>query len=338
VAEFWFLVFLALIAVALTAALTDAMRRFALARSLVDVPNARSSHQVATPRGGGVALVGVFVLGSLVLAARLGLPTMALVAVLGGGALVAAIGYWDDYGHVGAGVRLLVQFAAALLALALLGGLPALVFGSWTVEWGLLGYLLGAIGIAWLINLYNFMDGIDGIAGIELVTVALGAALLLSWRGAMSAAVWLVLLAACGLGFLVHNWPPARIFMGDAGSGFLGFVLAVFALWTGDVIGLWSWGILLGVFLVDATWTLLRRLLARQRVYEAHRSHAYQHAARCLGAHWPVTLVVGLINVLWLLPLAALAAWQPAWGWWLLLLAWAPLGYLAWWFEAGVAT
>jgi len=117
----------------------------------------------------------------------------------------------------------------------------------------------------------------------------------------------------------------------------LGFVLAVFAVWTGDVIGLWPWGILLGVFLVDATWTLLRRLLGRQRVYEAHRSHAYQHASRRFGAHRPVTIAVGLVNVLWLLPLAALAAWQPAWGWWLLLLAWAPLGYLAWRFEAGVA-
>lgn len=334
----WGLAAVLILAGTVTAVLTCVVRRYAISQSLFDIPNARSSHEVPTPRGGGVAMVLVFFALSTLLAPWVGVPIEALVAVLGGGVLVAAVGYRDDHGDVPARWRLLAHFVAAALALGALGGLPPLPFGGWALDMGLLGYAVGAIFVVWLLNLYNFMDGIDGIAGVELVTVAVGAALLLLWSGEAVAAGWLLLLAACGLGFLVWNWPPAKIFMGDAGSGFLGFVLAAFAIWTGgaDGIGLWAWLILLGAFLVDATWTLIRRVLHGQKFYEAHRIHAYQYAARRYGAHKPVTVAVGLINLFWLLPLAALAAWQPEWGILLLLIAYTPLVYLCWHFNAGV--
>ena len=170
--------------------------------------------------------------------------------------------------------------------------------------------VFAALLIVWLLNLYNFMDGIDGIAGIEAVTVGAGCAVVAFVVGYPAGAIACLLLAAASAGFLAWNFPPARIFMGDAGSGFLGVVFGVLAVdasrQTPEL--LWSWLILLGAFIVDATVTLLRRLIRGERVYEAHRSHAYQHAARAIGKHRPVTLAIGAINVLWLLPLALMVA------------------------------
>jgi Fuc2NAc and GlcNAc transferase len=150
------------------------------------------------------------------------------------------------------------------------------------------------------------MDGIDGIASIEAICVCMGGSLLY-WLTGHAEAAWLpILLAATVAGFLCWNFPPARIFMGDAGSGFLGIVLGLLALVAGWVNPLlfWGWLILSGVFVVDATFTLARRLLRGDKVYQAHRSHAYQYAARRHGHHRPVSLAVAAINLVWLLPVA----------------------------------
>ncbi len=127
--------------------------------------------------------------------------------------------------------------------------------------------------------------------------------------------------------------------MGDVGSGFLGFLFGALAFITHSigVLVLWSWLILLGVFLVDATFTLLRRIFRKERIYQAHRSHAYQHAARRFGSHLPVTISVGLINMLWLLPLALASSLRPSWGPILVTVAWAPLIGGAVWFRAGTS-
>jgi Fuc2NAc and GlcNAc transferase len=163
----------------------------------------------------------------------------------------------------------------------------------------------------WLINLTNFMDGIDGVAATEAVTVSLGGALA-TLLVARDDPQWIapLILAGSSLGFLAWNWPPARIFMGDGGSSFLGLMFGVLSLHAAHRTPalFWSWMILLGVFIVDATVTLTRRTIRGDRVYEAHRTHAYQHAARRLGAHRPVTMTIAVINVAWLLPLAALVA------------------------------
>jgi Fuc2NAc and GlcNAc transferase len=286
--------------------LTWLLRRYALARNLLDVPNARSSHLSPTPRGGGVAIV-ISLLAALPFLGGSGLLEWPLVwALLGAGAGIAALGFLDDHGHIGVRWRLLGHFMAAAWALFWLNGLPPLPLFGFSVDLGWFGHALAALYLVWLLNLYNFMDGIDGIASVEAVSVCIGGALLYALLGQPLLAIVPLLLACAVLGFLFWNFPPARIFMGDAGSGFLGIILGVLSLqaaWVAPQL-FWSWLILLGVFIVDATWTLLRRLLRKVRVYEAHRSHAYQFAARRYGGHLPVTLAVAAINVFWLLPVA----------------------------------
>ncbi|KRW66630.1 glycosyl transferase [Pseudomonas sp. TTU2014-105ASC] len=322
--------------------LTAVLRQYALRRQLLDVPNARSSHVVPTPRGGGVAIV-------IVVLALLPVPwlyeaadTSQVWALLGAGLVVALIGFADDHGHVAARWRLLGHFVAALWALAWLGGLPPLMLFGATLELGWSGYLLGLLFLVWMLNLYNFMDGIDGIASIEAISVCLGALVCYAFAVSSDAlrlgeVEWL--LAAAVAGFCCWNFPRARIFMGDAGSGFIGIVLGVLALGAAWVVPhlFWSWLILLGVFIVDATFTLLRRLLRGEAVYQAHRSHAYQVAARRFGRHVPVTVAVGLINLGWLLPWAAWVASGGVEGATALVIAYLPLLCLCIRFHAGAA-
>ncbi|MNQ74182.1 putative undecaprenyl-phosphate N-acetylglucosaminyl 1-phosphate transferase [compost metagenome] len=202
---------------------------------------------------------------------------------------------------------------------------------------GWLGYALAAFYLVWLLNLYNFMDGIDGIASVEAICVCLGGALLYLLIGEGGAALAPLSLAVAVAGFLFWNFPPARIFMGDAGSGFLGIALGVLSLqaaWVAPQL-LWSWLILLGVFIVDATWTLFRRLLRGDKVYEAHRSHAYQYASRKFGKHLPVTLAVAMLNLGWLLPIALWVGVGGVDGVLGLLVAYLPLVWLAVRFKAG---
>jgi len=330
----WILLLLAGVGSAL---LTGLVRRYALARSILDVPNARSSHTAPTPRGGGVAIVAATLAGLPVLAAAGALSWPALWALAGAGGLVALIGFLDDHGHIAARWRLLAHFAAAAWALAWLGGAPPLLLFGAQVDLGWLGAGLAAVYLVWLLNLYNFMDGIDGIASVEAIAVGVGGALLHALAGDPALAMAPLLLAAAAGGFLFWNFPPARIFMGDAGSGFLGVLLGVLSLqaaWHAPQL-FWSWAILLGVFVVDATLTLLRRLLRGEKVYEAHRSHAYQHASRRFGRHLPVTLAVAAIDLLWLLPIALWVGMGGLDGLLGVALAYLPLVVLALKFRAG---
>jgi Fuc2NAc and GlcNAc transferase len=237
------------------------------------------------------------------------------------------VGFIDDHRHVPARWRLLGHFLGAAFLLYMLGGLPALSFAGARWDLGLFGSLLALFYLVWLLNLYNFMDGIDGIASLEAITVCGGAALC-CWLAGAGSAAWLpLLLAAATAGFLAWNYPPARIFMGDAGSGFLGIMLGGLSLqaaWQAPQL-FWSWLILLGAFVVDATWTLARRLLRGERVHEAHRSHAYQRASRRLGQHRAISLSVAAINLIWLSPIAVFVALGRIDGVAGLFLAYAPL-------------
>jgi Fuc2NAc and GlcNAc transferase len=180
----------------------------------------------------------------------------------------------------------------------------------------------------WTLNLCNFMDGIDGIAASEAVFISCAGALLGLVGGGSHevGAVALVLALASG-GFLCWNWPPAKVFLGDVGSGYLGYVVAVCALAAGrtNPVALWVWLILGGAFFVDATVTLIRRVLRGERVYEAHRSHAYQRLARRWRSHGKVTVALLIVNVLWLSPWAVLAAALPRDAFAAVLAALAPL-------------
>jgi len=330
----WLLPVVAVLAFLMTAML----RRYALVRNLMDVPNQRSSHSVATPRGGGVAIVVSFICAFSFLFLEGFISWQSYFGISIGCSLIAIIGFLDDHGHIPARWRLLGHFWAAAWGLYFLGGLPPLVVLGWTVNFGVFGNVLAALFLVWMLNLYNFMDGIDGLASVEAVTTCFGGALIYYLVGAQGDMFLPLVLGFAVLGFLVWNFPPARIFMGDAGSGFLGITLGFFSLQAAIVSPelLWSWLILLGVFVVDATVTLLRRLLRGEKVYEAHRSHAYQYASRQFGKHLPVTLAVLCINVLWLLPIAMWVGVGGLDGVLGLLLAYAPLTLLALKYRAGM--
>lgn len=328
------LVFTAVLSASLL--LTWVLRRYALSRSLMDIPNGRSSHSVPTPRGGGVAIVLTYLVALVVVAIAGWISWGVAWPLLGAGALIAVVGFLDDHGHIAARWRLLAHFGAAIWALAWMGGLPTIsLFGN-ELDLGWFGHLLAALYLVWMLNLYNFMDGIDGIASIEAVCACAGACLVYWLTGHENLMLEPMLLAVAVLGFLYWNFPPARIFMGDAGSGFLGVVIGILSLqaaWAAPEM-LWVWLILLGVFVVDATFTLGRRLLRGDKVYEAHRSHAYQFASRVAGRHLPVTLTVMAINLLWLLPIALFVGlgFDGVLG---LLVAYIPLVLLAIKFHAG---
>lgn len=317
---------------------TWAMRAYALRCSLLDMPTQRSSHSAPTPRGGGVAIVLSFLLTLPLLVLLDWLEPGQATALFGGGGLVAMVGLLDDHGHVPALWRLLVHFLAAAWGLYWLGGLPAIQLDDTRFALGWLGVLIGLLYLVWLLNLYNFMDGIDGIAAIEAVTTCLAAALICLLLDDWQLAVPPLLLAAAAGGFLLWNFPSAKIFMGDAGSGFLGMALGLLSLlmaWVQPQL-LFSWLILLGIFLVDSSVTLFRRFLRGEKLHKAHRSHAYQHAARAFGRHLPVTIAVAVINIFWLLPLAVWAALRGD-TWLMLALAYIPLICLALKYRAGIA-
>jgi len=307
----WFI-----IALVLSYILTASIRRFALQRDIIDIPNERSSHTVPTPRGGGLAIVAAFLL-SVVIIAALGLLSADMArALIGGGLIIALVGWMDDRQGLSPRLRSVFHFLAAAWALYCLDGFTFLNVGFADLYLGWAGTIIAAIGMVWMINLYNFMDGIDGIAGGEAICAALAAGALLSLNGSKGLAYISIALAFSAAGFLIWNWPPAKIFMGDVGSGFLGFVFAVLAIASEKSGGvpLIIWMMLLGVFVIDATVTLVRRLFNGEKLSEAHRSHVYQLAVQSGYSHRQVTSMVLLINIG--LAGLALAAWH--WHEWML--------------------
>jgi Fuc2NAc and GlcNAc transferase len=294
---------------------TGLVRRHALRHAILDIPNTRSSHCAPTPRGGGLAIVVAFMSALVVLAFAGLLQIHVAFALMAGGGAVAGTGYLDDRRSLPASARICVHIIAATLAVFVLGGIAQQTLRNIGLHGVWAGTFLGIAALTWSTNLFNFMDGIDGIAGSEAVFVA-GAGALLNWScgGDSDLTAAMVMLAAAASGFLIWNWPPARIFMGDVGSGFLGFTLAVLGLAASrhSAIPIEVWAILSGVFLVDSTVTLLRRIIRGDRWFEAHRLHAYQHLARRWQAHLPVTALIIGVNLIWLLPWAWAAALYPA--------------------------
>ena len=318
-------------------ALTGVLRQYALKRNVLDIPNARSSHTRPTPRGGGVAFVLVFTVFAAISTALPITTPPGTWALISASLIVAITGFIDDHHPLPARWRLIGHTAGAGILLWSFGGIPPLTAFGYPIDFGMAGGVLGLLYIVWLLNLYNFMDGIDGLAAAQTLCVALGGAALYSVLG-HTQLIWLpLLLAGSVTGFLIWNFPPAKIFMGDAGSGFLGLTLAAFSLRAGHIDPnlFYCWLILSGVFICDATLTLLRRLLNGEKVYQAHRSHAYQYASRRFASHKTVTLSVIAINLLWLFPLALLTALRLIDGTIALVVAYAPLIALAWAFSAG---
>lgn len=313
------------------------LRRYALKKAIIDIPNARSSHVTPTPRGGGVAIVICFLASLFFFSIFNYIEKNLLLALLGAGSGVALLGFLDDRGHIAARWRLLGHFLSAIWVVFWLGGLPTLNFFGTGIDLKWAGYIVMSFYLVWMLNLYNFMDGIDGIASIEAITVCIAGAFFYIVLGKTEASTVPLALAACVLGFLYWNFPPAKIFMGDAGSGFLGIIIGILSIHAGSISHqlFWCWLIMLGVFVTDATTTLIVRLLRGDKVYEAHRSHAYQRASRYYNAHKPVSIAVGLINCVWLFPWALAVALSKLDGFLAMLIAFTPLFIIAIRFRAG---
>lgn len=235
------------------------------ARVLLDHPGKRSLHSVPTPRTGGLAMNAVL-LGAVVAAWALAPGLLPGALWLGGWLLVVAVSAADDLADVSPFIRLKIHLLAAALVVIAAG--PA----NWFIA------LIGVLSLSWFVNLFNFMDGMDGLAGSMALAGSLALAALGWLGGDLAFFVQSLAVAAVVAGFLPHNLPPARIFMGDAGSAGLGILLGGLS-WMGVSKGLFPWQapiLIFLPFLVDATLTLLIRMLRRKRIWEAHREHAYQ--------------------------------------------------------------
>jgi Fuc2NAc and GlcNAc transferase len=280
--------------------------------SKMDIPNERSSHQTPTPRGGGLSCVATSIVGFLLLILDNTLDRTDLLALCFAGIIVAITGHLDDRQKIsGAMIRLVLHAIGAIVLMIGIGFPSQISIFDQAVNTGIIGSILGVIYLMWLLNLFNFMDGTDGIAASEAIFVCVAGAILnyhtLSDINLSAAAV---VLAASTFGFILYNWSPAKIFMGDVGSGYLGIVIGGLSLIAAnqDPELLWMWIILLAVFVSDATITLICRLLRKQKPHVAHRSHAYQHLAIRFNSHAKVALLVLAINVAWLFPIAFLVA------------------------------
>lgn len=301
--------------------MTWVMRNYAIRKNIMDIPNQRSSHVIPTPRGGGMAIVLAFTLAVCALGATKLIAANLAFALLGGGIAIAAVGYIDDLYKVAARWRFGAHLLIAGWAVYWLNGLPLVDLGTYQFALHNMGIVLAVTGIIWAINLYNFMDGIDGLAGSEGLFVAVASGLVLWFSHQPNMAFLLWLLAASIAGFTWLNWPPAKIFLGDAGSGFLGYVFGVLAVYTANThsLPIVFWLIILAIFICDATFTLLYRMLQGKQWYAAHREHAYQHLI-CWGAsHKQVTLGILLVNFLLILPIALYAQYSPWSAFWLML-------------------
>ena len=287
------------------------IRRVAIQRAILDHPNERSSHSIPTPRGGGLAIV-VLVIATAIIFGIVNGFTRGNLAYIVSGTILALLGWQDDVRSLPARVRFPIQFAAIAIAMWGMGwfGMVTIpLFGIWDLGW--LGIPITFIWILGLVNAYNFMDGIDGIAGGVAFAAALGWMALSSTFGGFENpfTFWIALsVAATSLGFLGHNWPPARIFLGDVASTFLGFTFAILPLTAGHRGGdaLMFGTAILWTFIMDAGITFLHRLARRENVFAAHRTHLYQ---RLVISGVKVAMVSTLFALLTLLGAGLSLAW-----------------------------
>ena len=290
----------------IAALLTGLIRQYAIRKSLIDIPNERSSHEVPVPRGGGLSIVLICLISILIIGFSEQLDRNQVVALFGGGSLVAAIGWLDDHRDVSALFRAFVHLIASIWTVFWLGGLGPIELGFTTMDLGWFGSMLAVIGMIWLINLYNFMDGTDGLAAVQAITAGSFSVFLFLSAGVTGPALITLIMIAATTGFLLWNWSPAKIFMGDVGSSFLGYFFGALAI-LGEQYGsvpVLIWSILLALFFWDATLTLINRFRSGEKWYAAHRSHAYQRFVQMGHSHQKLALWFLVINVTILWPIA----------------------------------
>jgi UDP-N-acetylmuramyl pentapeptide phosphotransferase/UDP-N-acetylglucosamine-1-phosphate transferase len=286
-------------------------------RRVFDVPNQRSSHSAAVPRGGGIALAALTLSALVALAFRAGTPARSqLLLVIAGGTIIAAVSFFDDIRGVAMPIRLAVQIAAATLSLAAFGAWsPIALGGKYILLNGGAAAFLTIVWIVGLTNAYNFMDGIDLMAAGQAITAGLGWVVLGTLGGVPDLVVIGAVVAFAAAGFAVHNRPPATIFMGDVGSAFLGYLFATFCLWalqrdpilaTGGVLLVWP-------FIFDTGFTFLCRARRREPVFSAHRSHLYQRLVIAGLSHLQVSALYAALDLIGIACAALLFKRPAAW-------------------------
>lgn len=259
--------------------LTYLIKNYALKKSLLASVNDRSMHNLPTPYGGGVAIAVSWFIGLCYLYFYDEIEANLFYALMLG-AIIAVLGYLDDLYELSARFRILIQSAVAIAALFVLGGLESLNLGFILIENQVVTNLFAYLLIVWFINLYNFLDGIDGYAASEAVFLALAGFILFG-------SSHFLVLGATVFGFLLWNWHRAKIFMGDAGSTLLGYTIAIFSVYYANELStnLWIWITLFGLFWFDATFTLLKRAKDGEKLSKAHKKHAYQKLIRSGWSH-----------------------------------------------------
>ena len=286
---------------------------FSINKGIIANPNYRTLHENPVPRGGGIVFSIVYVFVVIILWS-LKLINFELLMVIGlGGVGASVFGFIDDVTDVRAYTKFIIQSGLAAWILIWFDGGP-LAKEEWIPLW--LSWAVSLFLLVWMMNLYNFMDGLDGMAasGAVFITSSLVVALVVTVGFSILALLFL-LLASCCIGFLLYNWPPARIFMGDSGSVFLGYLFGALIIKTtmsGD-ISIWTWIVVFGYFFADTHITILLRILLVKKWYHAHKSHAYQNLARVLKSHVKVTGGVQIYHFFYLLPIAIWTVLAPNW-------------------------
>lgn len=263
--------------------LTYFIKNYMIKKSFVASVNERSSHTVPTPHGGGIALSITWFIG-LIYLHFIGEITSNLFYALLFGAVISIVSFFDDIYELSPKLRLMVQALVAIGGLYFLGGFDTLSFGIFDISNPIFTNIFAFFMIIWFINLYNFLDGINGYAGSQAVFLALAGFILFSGNH-------FLVLAVAVLGFLYWNWNKAKIFMGDVGSTLLGYNIAIFTIYYAnqEAINFWIWIILFGVYWFDATLTLIRRKLNKEKLSQAHKKHAYQRLTQSGWSHFKVT-------------------------------------------------
>jgi Fuc2NAc and GlcNAc transferase len=272
--------------------LTYLIRLYAIKYRILDIPNERSSHVIPTPRGGGLAIVLSWFIGISILFS-FGAIESKLYFALMSGVILAIISLLDDLFTLKPFIRLLIQLITAILAFVFLNGINPVNLLGISFDSKIFLYPFCIIGIIWFINLYNFLDGIDGYASIEAIVMAV---LLYVVSGN---SVCLIILAAT-LGFLFWNWPKAKIFMGDIGSTQLGFILVILGIYFHNTttFSIIHWLLLSSLFWFDATLTLFRRIRKRENLSEAHKKHVYQRAVQSGYSHLQTIIFSVFLNLI----------------------------------------
>lgn len=272
--------------------LTYFIKNYMIKKSLVATVNERSSHTVPTPHGGGIALSVTWFIG-LVYLYFIGQIESNLFYALLFGAIISIVSFFDDIYELSPKLRLIIQAIVAIEGLYFLGGFETLTFGIFNIQNSIFTNIFAFFMIIWFINLYNFLDGINGYAGSEAVFLSLAGFILFGGNH-------FLVLAVAVLGFLYWNWNKAKIFMGDVGSTLLGYNVAIFTIYYAnqEPTNFWIWIILFGVYWFDATLTLIRRKLNKERLSQAHKKHAYQRLTQAGWSHYKVTNYSIGLNIL----------------------------------------